>query len=190
MTDQTAALKLLRTAFPVLPSDAGSGPDTVPATVEEERRARAAASHRIERGDAAERASRTAAALSDGYGCWIPGGSEETEFLKELRRWLGWQVLRLDVWCGPEGDEGVWASLYGTLADVGEGELVLKPGGQHRPVRIPLNRMVALVGAPRWDRDQYREAPLWKPYEPVPFPSAVSGSVSQRHMRVLPGDSE
>ncbi|MGW1659334.1 hypothetical protein [Streptomyces atratus] len=40
-TDQTAALKLLRTAFPVLPSDTASGPDTVPATVEEQRRARA-----------------------------------------------------------------------------------------------------------------------------------------------------
>ncbi|MEU5241659.1 hypothetical protein ACH4UR_35715 [Streptomyces lydicus] len=189
-TDQSAALKLLRTAFPVLPSDAGSGPAEVLAAVEEQRRARAAASHRLERGDADERASRTAAALSDGYGCWIPGGSEETAFLKELHQWLSWQVLRLDMWCGPEGAEGVWASLYGTLDDVGEGELTLKPGGQHRPVRIPLNRVVALVGAPRWDRDHYQEAPLWKPYEPVPVPNAASVSPAQRHMRVLPSAGE
>lgn len=184
-TDQTAALKLLRTAFPVLPSDADNAPDEVPAAVEEQRRARAATSHRLERGDADERAYRTAAALSDGYGCWIPGGSEETAFLKELHRWLGWQVLRLDMWCGPEGTEGVWASLYGTLDDVGEGELTLKPGGQHRPVRVPVNRVVALVGAPRWDRDHHREAPLWRPYEPAPVPSTVSVSRAHR-MRVLP----
>ncbi|MFF1680764.1 hypothetical protein ACFVYG_32590 [Streptomyces sp. NPDC058256] len=184
-TDQTAALKLLRTAFPVLPADAGSGPDTVPEAVDEQRRARAAASYRFERGDDGERASRIASSLSDGYGCWIPGGSEQTAFLKELGTWLSWQVLRLDMWCGPEGAEGVWASLYGTLDDVGEGELVLKPGGQHRPVQIPLNRVVAVVGAPRWDRDHHQKAPLWNPYEPVPVPSTAS-SAAHRRMRVLP----
>jgi hypothetical protein len=189
-TDQTAALKLLRTAFPVLPSDADRDPDMVPAAVEEQRRARAAASHRLERGDADERAYRTAAALSDGYGCWIPGESGETAFLKELHRWLGWQVLRLDMWCGPEGAEGVWASLYGTLDDVGEGELTLKPGGKHRPVRVPVNRVVALVGAPRWDRDHHREAPLWKPYLPVPVSSTASVSPAQRHMHALPPAGE
>lgn len=185
-TDQTAALKLLRTAFPVLSADTGSGPAEVPAAVEEQRRARAAAGHRLERGDADERAYRTAASLSEGYGCWIPGGSEETAFLKELKSWLGWHVLRVDTWCGPEGGKGVWASLYGTLHEVGEGELVLKPGGQHRPVRVPLNRVVALVGAPRWDREHHREAPLWKPYEPVPVPSTASVSATHRRMRVLP----
>ncbi|MGX5185740.1 hypothetical protein ACWKT5_23685 [Streptomyces avermitilis] len=81
-TDTTAALKLLHTAFPVLPGDAASAPDTVPEAVEEQRRARAAASYRLERGGDGERASRIAASLSDGYGCWIPGGSEQTEFLK------------------------------------------------------------------------------------------------------------
>ncbi|MGW7363109.1 hypothetical protein ACWGI8_06690 [Streptomyces sp. NPDC054841] len=105
-TDQTAALKLLRTAYPVLPGDADSGPATV-SEAPRGSRARAAASHRLERGDADERTSRTAAAPSDGYGCWIPCGSEETAFLKELPRWLGWHVLRLDMWCGHEGAEGV-----------------------------------------------------------------------------------
>lgn len=158
------------------------------AAVEEQRRARAAAGHRLERGDADERAYRTASALSEGYGCWIPGGSEETAFLKELQSWLGWHVLRVDTWCGPEGGEGVWASLYGTLDDVGEGELALKPGGQHRPVQVPLNPVVALLGAPRWDRDRHREAPLWKPYEPVR--AAASAGAGERRMRVLPGVDE
>ncbi|MCC2280742.1 hypothetical protein LKL35_36005 [Streptomyces sp. ET3-23] len=136
-TDLAAALKLLRTAYPVLPADADSGPDTVPAPVEEQRRARAAASYRLERGDDGEWASRIASSLSDGYGCWIPGGSEQIEFLKELGTWLRWQGLRLDMWCGPEGGDGTWASLYGTLDEVGSGMLALKPGGRHRPVRIP-----------------------------------------------------
>ncbi|SCF56947.1 hypothetical protein GA0115254_103719 [Streptomyces sp. Ncost-T10-10d] len=36
--------------------------------------------------------------------------------------------------------------------------LALKPGGRHRPVRVPLNRVVALAGAPRWDQNRsYRE---------------------------------
>ncbi|MCX4682056.1 hypothetical protein OG413_43530 [Streptomyces sp. NBC_01433] len=189
-TDQSAALKLLRTAFPLLPVDADSGPAEVPAAVAEQRRARAAAGHRLERGDADERAYQTASALSEGYGCWIPGGSEETALLKELKSWLGWHVLRVDAWCGPEGGEGVWASLYGTLDDVGEGELALKPGGQHRPVRVPLNRVVALVGAPRWDRDQRREAPLWNPYEPVRAVGAAGAGAVERRMRVLPGVDE
>ncbi|WP_129291828.1 hypothetical protein [Streptomyces lydicus] len=189
--DQTAALKLLRTAFPVLPSDADSAPDTVPAAVEEQRRARGEASHRLQPGDNGERASRIAAALSDGYGCWIPGGSEETAFLKELRTWLSWQVLRLDMWCGPEGAEGCWASLYGTLDEVGEGALALKPGGRHRPVRIPISRVVALVGAPRWDRDHpHRGAPLWKPYEPVPAIDAATTGAPLRRIRVLPAPGQ
>ncbi|WP_328373664.1 hypothetical protein OG800_50710 (plasmid) [Streptomyces sp. NBC_00445] len=186
-TDQAAALKLLRTAFPVLPADADSIPDTVPVAVEEQRRARASSSYRHEPGDDGERASRIASSLSNGYGCWIPGGSEQTAFLKELGTWLSWQVLRLDMWCGPEGTGGTWASLYGTLDEVGEGMLVLKPGGRHRPVRIPLNLVVALAGAPRWDQDHpYREAPLWKPYEPVATSDASSIKAPQRHMRVLP----
>ncbi|MEW2493745.1 hypothetical protein AB0942_09380 [Streptomyces nodosus] len=190
-TDQTAALTLLRTAFPVLPGDVGSAPDTVPAVVAEQRRARAAAGYRIERGDDGERASRIASSLSEGYGCWIPGGSEQTAFLKELRSWLSWQVLRLDLWCGPEGGEGVWASLYGTLDEVGDGMLALRPGGEHHPVRIPLNRVVALAGAPRWDRNHpYQEAPLWKPYEPVPARDTAAVAAPQRHIRVLPGAGE
>lgn len=109
----------------------------------------------FEEGDADERASRTAAALSDGYGCWIPGGSEETAFLKELHRWLGWQVLRLDLWCGPEGAEGMWASRYGTLDDVGEGEPALKPGGQHPPARVPLNQVERAAPADNAHRRPY-----------------------------------
>ncbi|WP_454662607.1 hypothetical protein [Streptomyces avermitilis] len=52
------------------------------------------------------------------------------------------------MWCGPEGDDGVWASLYGTLDEVGDGVLALKPGRRHHPIRIPLSRVVALAGAP------------------------------------------
>ncbi|MCX4827034.1 hypothetical protein OG883_46205 [Streptomyces sp. NBC_01142] len=190
-TDTAAALKLLRTAFPVLPADADSAPDTVPAVVGEQRHARAESSYRLERGNDGERASRIASSLSEGYGCWIPGGSEQTAFLKELRSWLSWQVLRLDLWCGPEGGEGVWASLYGTLDEVGDGMLALKPGGEHHPVRIPLNRVVALAGAPRWDRNHpYQEAPLWKPYEPVPARDTAAVATPQRHIRVLPGAGE
>lgn len=190
-TDTAAALKLLRTAFPVLPTDADSAPDAVAEPVEEQRRARAASSYRHEPGDDGERASRIASSLADGYGCWIPGGSEQTAFLKELRRWLSWQVLRLDMWCGPEGGDGVWASLYGSLVEVGEGMLALKPGGKHHAVRIPLSRVVALAGAPRWDQNHpYRDAPLWTPYEPAPAAEEAAVAAPQRHMHVLPGSGE
>lgn len=191
-TDTSAALTLLRTAFPVLPGD--SAPETVPQSVEEQRRARAAAGYRHEPGDDGERASRIASSLAEGYGCWIPGGSEQTVFLKELGRWLSWRVLRVDLWCGPEDGGGLWASLYGTLDEVGEGRLALKPGGEHHAVPIPLSRVVALAGAPRWDQNHaHREAPLWTPYEPYePARPAEAAPVAapQRHMRVLPGAGE
>ncbi|MGW3930384.1 hypothetical protein ACWECC_20115 [Streptomyces microflavus] len=186
--DTSAALTLLRTAFPVLPGD--SVPDTVAEPVEEQRRARAATGYRHEPGDDGERASRIASSLAEGYGCWIPGGSEQTAFLKELGRWLSWQVLRVDMWCGPE-DGGVWASLYGTLDEVGDGKLMFKPGGEHHPVPIPLSRVVALAGAPRWDQNHpYREAPLWKLYEPASPVEAAPVAAPHRRMRVLPGAGE
>ncbi|WP_331725878.1 hypothetical protein [Streptomyces sp. NBC_00470] len=190
-TDTAAAVKLLRTAFPVLPTDADGVSGAVPDVVAEQRRARAAAGYRIAPGDDDERASRIASSLSDGYGCWIPGTSEQTVFLKELRTWLSWQVLRLDVWCGPEDGEGIWASLFGTLSEVDDGMLALRPGGEHRAVRIPLSRVVALVGAPRWDPNHpYQDAPLWKPYEPVASRGAEAVAEPQHHLRVLPGDGE
>jgi hypothetical protein len=95
------------------------------------------------------------------------------------------------MWCGPEGGDGVWASLYGSLDEVGEGMLALKPGGEHHAVWIPLSRVVALAGAPRWDQNHpYRDAPLWKPYEPVRALGAPSAGVVERRMRALPDVDE
>ncbi|MEY9842891.1 hypothetical protein [Streptacidiphilus sp. EB103A] len=176
--DETAALELLRTAFPLLPGDedTSEGPPGVPDVVQAQRRARAGADQQVAAGDE-ERASRLAYSLADGYGCWIPGGAEETALLAELHRWLRGRVLRLDVWCPAPGGRDTWASLFGTLAQVGDGEVGFRPGGQHQPVRIPLHRVVALSGAPRWERTHhpYGSDPLWEPYEPRPVPGPSGG---------------
>lgn len=178
--DETAALELLRTAFPLLPGDdaddGSQGTPVVPDVVRAQRRARAGSDHQVAAGDE-ERASRVAYSLADGYGCWIPGGSEETALLAELQSWLHRRILRLDVWCPAPGGGDAWASLYGTLAQVGDGEVMLSPGGTHPLIPIPLHRVVALSGAPNWERNHhpYEPDPLWEPYEPQSAPGQGAG---------------
>ncbi|MFE7116607.1 hypothetical protein ACFU99_14460 [Streptomyces sp. NPDC057654] len=82
-----------------------------------------------------------------------------------------WSTLRIDVLCGPDGagDAGQWASVFGTLESVTAAGLGFSPGGRHRALHIPWHRIVALTGAPNWDRGHH--APdLWQPYERVEAP--------------------
>ncbi|GLF98181.1 hypothetical protein [Streptomyces yaizuensis] len=188
--DLEAAKRLLRTAFPFLPGD-GDGEPAVPSPqVQEQRRARAAG-HRIHLIAGDERPYRVASALTDGYGSWIPEGSGDLELLEELLPWVHRRVLRLDAWCGPAGGEKVWASLFGTLDTIEGTGLGFSPAGRHRPVRVPLHRVVALTGAPRWDdQHPYRTASLWEPYEALP-PLQETAARERGRIRAVPssGDS-
>ncbi|MFF8786741.1 hypothetical protein [Streptomyces sp. NPDC015125] len=171
-TDLERALELLRAAFPLLPGD-GEGEATVPAAaVAEQRSARQAASGLRLAGEE-ERLHRLADSLRDGYGCWVPDEPEELELLERLVSWLRWSALRVDVLCGATGAAGHWASVFGTMESVTEAGLGFSPGGRHRALRIPWQRIVALTGAPHWDRG-HRAPALWQPYDPIAAPPPPS----------------
>ncbi|MGW1616150.1 hypothetical protein ACWCQZ_43210 [Streptomyces sp. NPDC002285] len=163
-----AAVELLRTAFPLLPGDGDREPPVPAAAVAGQRSARHA-----ERGQRLvgeeERLYRLADSLSGGYICWVPGGPEELEPLEKLVSWLRWSALRVDVLCGPTGAASQWASVFGTLESVTTAGLGFSPAGRHRTLHIPWHRIVALTGAPHWDRG-HRAPDLWQPYEPIDAP--------------------
>ncbi|MFJ3658320.1 hypothetical protein ACIPPR_34070 [Streptomyces nigra] len=163
-----AAVELLRTAFPLLPGDGDGEPPVPTAAVAEQRGARHA-----ERGqrlaDEEERLYRLAHSLSGGYTCWVPDGPEELEALEKLVSWLHWITLRVDLLCGPTNAADQWASVFGTLESVTTAGLGFSPGGRHHTLHIPWHRIVALTGAPHWDRG-HRTPDLWQPYKPLDTP--------------------
>ncbi|MET7981671.1 hypothetical protein [Streptomyces sp. NPDC005281] len=167
--DLEAAGELLRRAFPLLPGD---GDDEMPvpaAAVAEQRRARHGARGLRLVGEE-ERLYRVADSLSSGHGCWVPDEPGELKLLEKLVSWLSWSTLRIDVLCGPTGRAGQWASVFGTLDSVTEPGIGFSPGGRHRALHIPWHRIVALSGAPNWDRGHGTPA-FWQPYEPITVPS-------------------
>ncbi|MCZ1011928.1 hypothetical protein O1L68_40170 [Streptomyces lydicus] len=166
--DLEAAEELLRAAFPLLPGDGVGEPPVPSAAVTEQREARHAARGQRLAGEE-ERLYRLADSLGGGYACWVPGGPEELEPLERLVSWLRWSTLRVDVLCGPTGTADRWASVFGMLESVTTAGLGFSPGGRHRTLHIPWHRIVALTGAPRFDRG-HRAPDLWQPYEPVDAP--------------------
>ena len=171
--DLEAAEDLLRAAFPLLPGDGDGEPPVPAAAVTAQRSARhAARGHRLAGEE--DQLYRLAGSLSDGYACWVPDDTEELEQLEKLVSWLRWSTLRVDVLCGPTGAADRWASVFGTLESVTTAGLGFSPGGRHRTLHIPWQRIVALTGAPHFDRS--RRAPdLWQPYEPVDAPPPPAG---------------
>jgi len=186
--DLEAARELVRIAFPLLPGDGDGEPQVASVAVQEQRRAQRA-KRGMRTAESPERVFRTASDLREGYLCWTPGGIGELELLEEMLPSLRWSVLRLDVLCGRAGGEAVWASVFGTLESVGEAGVGLSPGGRHRTLRFPAHRIVALTGAPRWDRG-HSDSPIWRPYELLasiePDPDPAPGPGPGCHIRVLP----
>lgn len=172
--DLTAAETLLRQAFPFLPGDGDSDPPTPVGDVVRQRRARLAAARPQRGATGEERTYRIAAGLRDGYESWVPQEPASLAELEEMTSWLRWSVLRVDVLCGRDPGQSSWASLFGTLESVDNGGIAFSPGGRHQPLRVPVTRIVALTGAPHWERTE-RTPALWKPYEPLPAPAADPG---------------
>lgn len=75
----------------------------------------------------------------------------------------------MDVLCGADGRADRWAGLFGTLESVTTTGIGFNPGGRHRPKHLPWHQIVALTGAPHWDRSHHTP-PLWQPYDPLPQP--------------------
>lgn len=166
--DLEAAEELLRAVFPLLPGDGDGEPPVPAAAVAEQRGARHAVRGQRLAGED-ERLYRLADSLGNGYACWVPDGPEELEPLEKVVSWLRWSTLRVDVLCGPTGAAGQWASVFGTLESVTTAHLGFSPGGRHRTLHIPWHRIVALTGAPHFDRG-HRTPDLWQPYELVDAP--------------------
>ncbi|MEU4111053.1 hypothetical protein [Streptomyces sp. NPDC027717] len=183
--DQAAAEALLRQAFPFLPGDGDREPSTPTDEVLEQRRARRAADRPRRDGAGEERTYRIASALRDGYGCWIPDSPQAPAELEEMAPWLRWSALRLDVLCGRDPEQHSWATLFGTLEAVDSAGIALNPGGRHLPLHVPVHRIVALTGAPHWERSQQTPA-LWQSYRLLPAPPKNPGPEPGR-LRVVPG---
>ncbi|WP_317447666.1 hypothetical protein [Streptomyces collinus] len=181
--DLQAAEELLRAVFPLLPGDGAGEPAIPSAAVQQQRRARHAQDGLRLTGEE-ERLYRLAHSLSDGYRCWVPGRPEE---LEQLASWLRWTTLRVDVLCGSTGRAEQWASVFGTLEAVTDSGIRFSPGGRHRALHIPWHRIVALTGAPNWDRG-HGVPDLWRPYEPVAAPPPPDRPTSTRSagLRALP----
>ncbi|MFD6967213.1 hypothetical protein [Streptomyces sp. NPDC059949] len=182
--DLLAAEALLRQAFPFLPGDGDREPSSPADEVIRQRRARRSADRRRRDEAGEERTYRIASALRDGYSCWIPDSPQALAELEEMASWLRWSALRLDVLCGRDADQPSWASLFGTLEAVDTGGIALNPGGRHLPLHVPVHRIVALTGAPHWERAQ-RTPALWQPYDLLPAPIADPGPGPGR-LRVVP----
>ncbi|MER6470962.1 hypothetical protein [Streptomyces collinus] len=93
----------------------------------------------------------------------------------------------MDVLCGSTGRAEQWASVFGTLEAVTDSGIRFSPGGRHRALHIPWHRIVALTGAPNWDRG-HGVLDLWRPYEPVAVPPPPDRPTSTRSagLRALP----
>ncbi|MFI6986443.1 hypothetical protein ACIBSV_48945 [Embleya sp. NPDC050154] len=167
--DLEAARVLLREVFPFLPGDADGEDTTASETVRRERRAvRAAFPDQLQ-------ASEDPYGAHHGRRVWAPGEDGALAPLHEERLYPH-QLLRLDIECGRRDERTFLASVFGSLAGVGERHIDFRPvaEGRHPPVAIPVNRLVALTIRPEWQ--SRHDETTWQPYESVDAREAATPS--------------
>ncbi|MFI1584685.1 hypothetical protein [Embleya sp. NPDC020630] len=168
--DLAAARVLLREVFPFLPGDAdGEDMTVVSEVVRRERRAvRTAFPDQL-------KASEDPYTAHHGLRIWAPNEDGGLAPLHEERLYPH-QLLRLDVECGRRDEQTFLASIFGSLAGVGEGHIDVRPvaEGRHPPVAIPAHRLVALIILPGWQ--SRHDERTWQPYESVDAQEAATPS--------------
>ncbi|MFJ3946333.1 hypothetical protein [Streptomyces griseoaurantiacus] len=173
---ESAARVMLRAVYPYLPEDVATDGKRPQASAQ----VRAArAEQRAARPDIAdthwaqqrERDVRWQwrRAFGDGIWAWVPDdtatGPAAVQMQDLADHHYSSMVVRLDVEAGPRTDNTL-VSLYGLLTgwDARRRILNFAPQHGHRPMQVPVHRIVAMTG----DRERRgrREAPMWEPYTP------------------------
>ncbi|MGW1002124.1 hypothetical protein ACWDBD_19875 [Streptomyces sp. NPDC001118] len=152
---------LLRKAFPFLPGDAEQESGNVSQQVKEAREAQAAASAPLP-----EKRYERRELFRGGEYVWTPGRDGGPDLLEELLPYRS-EYVRLDVECGRRDADPFLASLFGSVHPAGEHRLDFRAAGCHAPLPVPMHRVVAATGAPRWEPGGAfsRPAdPLWQSY--------------------------
>ncbi|MFI1648309.1 hypothetical protein ACH4XT_15405 [Streptomyces avidinii] len=171
---ESAALGMLRTVYPYLPEDVaadGKRPQAS-APVRSARAEQRAARPDISDSHWAQQRERDARrqwrnAFGEGVWAWVPDDTATGPAAAQLQdlaeHHYSWMVVRLDVEAGPRTDTAL-VSLYGLLTgwDARRRVLTFTPQHGHRPIQVPVHRIVAMTG----DRERrgQREAPMWEPY--------------------------
>lgn len=173
---EAAARGMLRTVYPYLPEDVardGKRPQAS-AQVRTARAEQRAARPDISDTHWAQQRERDVRwqwrrAFGEGVWAWVPGDTAAGPAAAQLQdladHHYSWMVVRLDVEAGPRADRAL-VSLYGLLTgwDARRRVLTFTPQHGHRPIQVPVHRIVAMTG----DRERRgrREAPMWEPYAP------------------------
>ncbi|MFF3730938.1 hypothetical protein ACFYXM_11595 [Streptomyces sp. NPDC002476] len=173
---ESAARVMLRTVYPYLPEDVaadGKRPQAsaqVRAARADQRAARPdiADTHWAQQRERDARQQRRNA-FGEGIWAWVPDDTATGPAAAQLQDLAGhhysWAVVRLVAEAGPRSDATL-VSLYGLLTgwDARRRTLTFSPQHDHRPIQVPVHRIVAMTG----DRERRgrREAPMWEPYTP------------------------